>query len=52
MPQILSHWFVEHGSDFAVLKENLCDVVEEEICIMDLKQLCFSVSEKCYQHLV
>ncbi len=73
--QIISDWFLEHDNEFTLLKwppqspdlnpkEQLCDVVEREICIMDvqptnLQQLHDTImsirnkiSEECFQHLV
>ncbi len=73
--QIISDWFLEHENEFTLLKwpprspdlnpiEHLQDVVEREICIMDvqlvnLQQLCdvimsiwTKISEECLQHLV
>jgi len=73
--QIISDWFLEHDNEFTLLKwppqspdlnpkEHLCDVVEREICIMDvqptnLQQLRDAImsirnkiSEECFQHLV
>ncbi len=49
--QIISDWFLEHDNEFTLLKwppespdlnpiEHLCDVVEREICIMDVQQIC------------
>ncbi len=69
-PQLISDWFLEHDNEFTLLKwspqspdlnpiEHLCDVVEREICIMDVKQLrdaimtiWTKISEECFQHLV
>ncbi len=73
--QIISDWFLEHDNEFTLLKwppqspdlnpiEHLWDVVEREICIMDvqptnLQQLRDAImsiwtkfSEECFQHLV
>ncbi len=73
--QIISDWFLEHDNEFILLKwppqspdlnpiEHLWDVVEREICIMDvqptnLQQLCDAIisiwtkiSEEYFQHLV
>ncbi len=73
--QIISDWFLENDNEFTLLKrppqspdlnpiEHLWDVVEQEICIMDvqltnLQQLCDAImsiwtkiSEECFQHLV
>ncbi len=73
--QIISDWFLEHDNEFTLLKwppqspdlnpiEQLWDVVEREICIMDvqptnLQQLCDAImsiwtkiSEEFFQHLV
>ncbi len=73
--QIISDWFLEHDNEFTLLKwppqspdlntiEHLWDVVEREICIMDvqptnLQQLCDAImsiwnkfSEECFQNLV
>ncbi len=70
-----SDWFLEHENEFTLLKwppqspnrypiEHLRDVVEREICIMDvyptnLQQLhdaimsiWTKISEECFQHLV
>ncbi len=70
MSQIISDWFLEHDNEFTLLKwppqspdlnpiERLWDVVEREICIMDVQQLCDAImsiwtkiSEECFQHLV
>ncbi len=73
--QIISDWFLEHDNEFTLLKgppqspdlNPICtfnwDVVEREICIMDvqptnLQQLCDAImsiwtkiSEQCFQHL-
>ncbi len=72
--QIISDWFLEHDNEFTLLKwppqspdlnpiEHLWDVVEREICIIDvqptnLQQLCDAImtiwtkiSEECFQHL-
>ncbi len=68
--QSISDWFLEHDNEFTLLKwapqspdlnpiEHLWDVVEQEICIMDVQQLCDAImsiwtkiSEECFQHLV
>ncbi len=68
--QIISEWFLEHENEFTLLKwppqspdlnpiEHLWDVVEWEIHIINLQQLCDAImsiwtkiSEKCFQHLV
>ncbi len=73
--QIISDWFLEHDNEFTLLNwppqspdlnpiEHLWDVMEREICIMDvqttnLQQLCDAImsiwtkiSEECFQHLV
>ncbi len=73
--QIISDWFLEHDNEFTLLKwppqspdlnpiEHLWDVVEREICIMDVQptnlqqlrdaiiSLWTKISEECFQHLV
>ncbi len=71
--QIISDWFLEHDNEFTLLKwpppdlnpiEHLWDVVEREICIMDvqpanlqqLRDIILSIwtkiSEECFQQLV
>ncbi len=73
--QIISGWFLEHDNEFTLLKwppqspdlnpiKHLWDVVEREICILDVQptnpqQLCDAItsiwtkiSEKCFQHHV
>ncbi len=73
--QIISDWFLEHDNEFTLLTwppqspdlnpiEHLWDVVEREICFMDvqptnLQQLrdaimliWTKISEECFQHLV
>ncbi len=73
--KIISDWFLKHDDEFTLLKwppqspdlnpiEHLWDVVEREICIMDvqptnLQQLRYAImsiwtniSEECFQHLV
>ncbi len=73
--QIISDWFLEHDNEFTLLKwppqspdlnpiEHLWDVVEREICIMDVQptnlqrlrdaimSIWTKISEKCVQHLV
>ncbi len=73
--QIISDWFLEHDNEFTLLTwppqspdlnpiEHLWDLVEREICFMDvqptnLQQLCDAImfiwtkiSEECFQHLV
>ncbi len=73
--QIISDWFLEHDNEFTLLKwppqspdlnpiEHLLDVVEREICIMDvqptnlqtLRDAIMSkwtkISVECFQHLV
>ncbi len=73
--QIISNWFLEHDNEFTLLKwppqspdlnpiEHLWDVVEREICIMDVQptnleqlhdaimSIWTKISEECFQHLV
>ncbi len=73
--QIISDWFLEHDNEFALLKwplqspdlnpiEHIWDVVEREICIMDVQptnlqqlrdaimSIWIKISEECFQHLV
>ncbi len=73
--QIISDWFLEHNNKFILLKwppkspdfspiEHLWDVVEREICIMDVQptnlqqlrdaimSIWTKISEECFQHLV
>ncbi len=73
--QLISDWFLEHDNEFTLLKwppqspdlnpiEHLWDVVEREICIMDvqptnlqqlrdtIKSIWTKISEECFQHLV
>ncbi len=73
--QIISDWILEHDNEFTLLKyspqspdlnpiEHLWDVVEREICIMDVKptnlqqlrdaimSIRTKISEKSFQHLV
>ncbi len=73
--QIISDWFLEHDNEFTLLKwppqspdlnpiEHLCDVVEREICIVDVQptnlqklrdaimSIWTKISEDCFQHLV
>ncbi len=73
--QIISDWFLEHDNKFTLLKwppqspyltpiEHLWDVVEREICIMDVQpknlqqlhdaimSIWTKISEECFQHLV
>ncbi len=73
--EIISDWFVEHDNEFILHKwppqspdlnpiEHLWDVVEREICIMDVQptnqqQLCDAImliwtkiSEECFKNLV
>ncbi len=65
--QIILDWFLEHFNEFTLLKwppqspdinpiEHLWDVVEQEICIMELRDAIMSlwtkISEECFQHLV
>ncbi len=73
--QIISDWFLEHDNEFTLLKwppprpvlnpiEHLWDVVEREICIMDVQptnlqelhdiimSVWTKISEECFQHLV
>ncbi len=71
--QIISDWFLEHDNEFTLLKcpplapdlnpiGNLWDVVEREICIMDVQptnlhqlrdaitSIWTKISEECFQH--
>ncbi len=73
--QIISDWFLEHDNEFTLLKwppqssdlnpiEHIWDVVEREICIMDVQPINLQqlrdaimsiwtkISEQCFQHLV
>ncbi len=73
--QIISDWFFEHDNEFTLLKwppqspdlnpiEHLWDVVEREICIMDVQltnlqqlrdaimSIWTKISDECFQHLV
>ncbi len=73
--QIILDWFLEHDKEFTLLKwppqspdlnpiEHLWDVVEREICIMDVQptnlqqlrdafvSIWTKISEECFQHLV
>ncbi len=73
--QIISDWFLEHDNEFTLLKwspqspdlnliEHLWDVVEREICIMDVQStnlqqlrdaimlIWSKISEERFQHLV
>ncbi len=73
--QILSDWFLEHDNEFTLLKwppqspdlnpiQHLWDVVEREICILDVQptnlqqlrdaimSIWTKISEECFQHLV
>ncbi len=73
--QIISDWFLEHYNEFTLLKcpsqspdlnpiEHSWDVVEREICIMDVQltnlqqlrdaimSIWKKISEECFQHLV
>ncbi len=73
--KIISDWFLEHENEFTLLKwppqspdlnpiEHLWDVVEREICIMDVQptnlqqlrdafmSIWTKISEECFQHLV
>ncbi len=70
--QIISDWFLEHDNEFTLLKwppqspdlnpiEQIQDVVEWEICIMDVQStnlrdaimsIWSEISEECFQHLV
>ncbi len=73
--QIISDWFLEHDNEFTLLKWppqppdlnpllHLWDVVEHEICIMDVQStnlqqlrdaimsIWTKISEECLQHLV
>ncbi len=73
--QIISDWFLEHDNELTLLKwppqspdlnpiEHLWDVVEREICIMDVQptnlqqlrdaimSIWTKISEECFQHLV
>ncbi len=73
--QIIPEWFLEHDNEFTLLKwppqspdlnpiEHLWDVVEREICIMDVQppnlqqlrnaimSIWTKISEECFQHLV
>ncbi len=72
--QIISDWLLEHDNEFNLLKwppqspdlnpiEHLWDVVEREICIMDVQptylqqlrnaimSIWTKISEQCFQHL-
>ncbi len=72
--QIISDWFLEHDNEFTLLKcppqspdlnpiEHIWDVVEREICIMDVQptnlqqlrdaimSIWTKISEECFQHL-
>ncbi len=73
--QIISDWFLEYDNEFTLLKwppqspdfnpiEHLWDVVEREICIMNVQptnlqqlrdatmSIWTKISEECFQHLV
>ncbi len=73
--QIIPEWFLEHDNEFTLLKwppqspdlnpiDHLWDVVEREICIMDVQppnlqqlrnaimSIWTKISEECFQHLV
>ncbi len=69
--QIISDWFLEHDNEFTLLKwpdlnpiQHLWDVVEREICIIDVQltnlqqlrdaimSIWTKISEECFQHLV
>ncbi len=73
--QIISDWFLEHDNEFSLLKwppqspdlnpiEHLWNVVEREICIMDMQptnlqqlrdaimSIWTNISEECFQYLV
>ncbi len=73
--QIISDWFLEHDNEFTLLTwppqspdlnsiEHLWDVVEREICIMDvqptnlhqlrdaIRSIWTKISEECFLHLV
>ncbi len=72
--QIISDWFLEHDNEFTLLKwppqspdlnpiEHIWDLVEREICIMDVQltnlqqlrdaimSIWTKISEQCFQHL-
>ncbi len=73
--KIISDWFLKHDDEFTLLKwppqspdlnpiEHIWDVVEREICIMDVQptnlqqlrcaimSIWTNISEECFQHLV
>ncbi len=73
--QIIPDWFLKHDTEFTLLKwppqspdfnpiEHLWDVVEREICIMDVQptnlqqlrdaimSILTKISEQCFQNLV
>ncbi len=73
--QIISDWFLEHDNEFTLPKwppqspdlnpiEHLWDVVERDICIMDVQltnllqlrddimSIWTKISEECFQHIV
>ncbi len=67
--QIISDWFHEHDNEFTLLQwppqllnlnpiEHLWDVVEWEICFMDMQlsdaimSIWTKISEECFQHFV